>query len=100
MRVFNTITLLAFGQDHAGSEQAFRELAKTLRQADWGSFQDVKKAYPPSRSIKGDRIVFNVKGNDYRVVAAMDYERKAIFIKFVGTHAEYDDIDPLTVNRY
>ena len=100
MRVFNTNTLLAFGKDHAGSEQAFRELTRTLRQASWGSFQDVAKAYPLSRSVKGDRVVFNVKGNEYRVVAAMDYKRKAVFVKFVGTHAEYDRIDPVTVNRY
>jgi len=100
VRVFNTNTLLAFGRGHAGSEQAFRELSRTLRQANWGNFQEVEKAYPPSRSIKGDRVVFNVKGNEYRVVAAIDYERKAVFIKFVGTHAEYDRVDPETVNRY
>lgn len=100
MRVFNANTLLAFGKDHAGSEQVFRELTRTLRQANWSRFQDVERAYPLSRSVKGDRVVFNVKGNEYRVVAAMDYKRKAVFIKFVGTHAEYDKIDPLTVNRY
>lgn len=100
MRVFNTNTLLAFGREHSGAEQPFRELAKTLRQATWSSFQDVKKAYPPSRAIKGDRVVFNVKGNEYRVVAAIDYKRKAAFIKFVGTHADYDKINAETVNHY
>ncbi len=100
MRVFNTNTLLSFGNGHAGSEQAFRELSKTLRQANWTSFQEVEKAYPASRAIKGNRVVFNVKGNEYRVVAAMDYGRKAAFIKFVGTHADYDKIDAETVNQY
>jgi mRNA interferase HigB len=98
--VFNTNTLLAYGKNHAGAEQPFRELAKTLRQANWTSFEDVRKAYPPSRSIRGDRVIFNVKGNEYRVVAAMDYRRKGVFIKFVGTHAEYDKIDPETINEY
>ena len=100
MRVFNTNTLLAFARRHAGSERAFRELIRTLRGANWGSFQDVNKAYPPSRAIRGNRVIFNVKGNEYRVVAAMDYERKAVFIKFVGTHAQYDDIDPETINQF
>ena len=100
MRVFNTATLLELGKRHAGSERTFRELSRTLRQANWHSFQDVERAYPPSRAIKGDRVVFNVKGNEYRVVAAMDYERRAVFIKFVGTHAEYDKIDPETISRY
>ena len=100
MLVFNTNTLLAYGKSHAGSEQPFRELAKTLRQANWRSFEDVRRAYPLSRSIKGDRVIFNVKGNAYRVVAAIDYKRKGVFIKFVGTHADYDKIDPETVNQY
>ncbi|TAL03874.1 MAG: type II toxin-antitoxin system HigB family toxin [Rhodospirillaceae bacterium] len=100
MRVFNTQTLLAYGKDHAGSEQPFRELAKTLRDANWTSFEDVRKAYPPLRSVKGERVIFNVNGNEYRVVAAMDYTRKGVFIKFVGTHAEYDKIGPETVNQY
>ncbi len=100
MLVFNTNTLLAYGKIHAGAEQPFRELARTLRQANWNSFEDVRKAYPLSRAIKGDRVIFNVKGNAYRVVAAMDYKRKGVFIKFVGTHAAYDKIDPETVNQY
>jgi mRNA interferase HigB len=74
---------LEFGREHAGSKDAFRELSRTLRQADLISFEDVKAAYPPSRAIKGDRVVFNVKGNEYRVVAAFDYARRAVFIKFV-----------------
>jgi mRNA-degrading endonuclease HigB of HigAB toxin-antitoxin module len=51
-------------------------------------------------SNRADRIIFNVKGNQFRVVAAVDYARRAIFIKFVGTHAEYDRIDAATVNDY
>jgi mRNA interferase HigB len=100
VRVFNINTLLAFARSHAGSETAFRELSKTLRQASWGNFQDVQRAYPPTRAVKGGRVVFNVKGNEYRVIAAIDYERGAVFIKFVGTHAEYDKVDAETVNRY
>src|SRR5579862_4123158 len=52
----------------------------------------------PTRAVKGGRVVFNVKGNEYRVIAAIDYERGAVFIKFVGTHAEYDKVDAETVN--
>jgi len=100
VRVFNSNTLLRFGQSHSGAETAFRELNRTLRAASWKSFQDVAKAYPSARSIRGNRVVFNVKGNRYRVVAAMDYGFQAAFIKFVGTHAEYDEIDAETVNRY
>jgi len=100
VRVFNSNTLVQYGREHAGAEKAFRELNRTLRGSIWKSFQDIAKAYPGARAIKGDRIVFNVKGNAYRVVAAMDYSRQAIFIKFAGTHAEYDKIDAETVSRY
>jgi mRNA interferase HigB len=100
VRVFNSGTLVQFGREHSGAEKAFRELNRALRTATWRSFQDVAVAYPPARAVKGDRVVFNIKGNEYRVVAAFDYGRQAVFIKFVGTHAEYDKIDAETVNRY
>jgi mRNA interferase HigB len=98
--VFNSSTLVQFGDRHGNARSAFRELNRTLRHAEWGSFQDVATAYPAARAIGADRIIFNVKGNQFRVVAAVDYARRAIFIKFVGTHAEYDRIDAATVNDY
>jgi mRNA interferase HigB len=100
VRVFNSSTLVRCGREHADAEKAFRELNRTIRGATWKSFQDVTKAYPGARAIKGHRVIFNVKGNAYRVVAAVDYSRHAVFIKFVGTHAEYDTIDAETVNRF
>lgn len=100
MRVFNSNTLLAFGKRHAGADSAFRELNRTLRAAKWKSNQDVLIAYPGTRPIRGGRVVFNVKGNEYRVIARIDFQFQAVFVKFVGTHADYDKMDPETVDRY
>ncbi len=100
MRVFNSKTLLGFGKGHSGAEGAFRELNRTLRVADWKSNQDILAAYPGTRPIKGGRVIFNVKGNVYGVIAKIDFRNQAVFIKFVGTHAEYDKIDPETVDEY
>ncbi len=100
MRVFNSRTLLEFGKSHAVADRAFRELNRTLRGADWKSNQDILTAYPGARPIKGGRVIFNVKGNEYRVIAKIDFQYQAAFIKFVGTHAEYDKIDPETVDHY
>jgi mRNA interferase HigB len=100
VRVFNSSTLLEFGRGHAGADSAFRELNRTLRAAEWETNQDVLAAYPGARPIKGGRVVFNVKGNDYRVIASIDFQYQAVFIKFVGTHADYDKIDPETVSQY
>lgn len=100
MRVFNSSTLLEFGKGHAGAERAFRELNRTLRTAEWKSNQDILVAYPGTRPIKSGRVVFNVKGNEYRVIAKIDFRFQAVFIKFVGTHAEYDEVDAETVDHY
>ncbi len=100
MRVFNSSTLLEFGRSHAGAENAFRELNRTLRSADWKSNHEVLAAYPAARPIRGGRIVFNVKGNEYRVIAQVDFQYRAVFVKFVGTHAEYDKVDAVTVDHF
>ncbi|MEW6668994.1 MAG: type II toxin-antitoxin system HigB family toxin [Thermodesulfobacteriota bacterium] len=59
----------------------------------WKTPQEVKKTFGKVSIVANNRVVFNIKGNDYRIVCAMDYRRQAMFIKFVGTHAEYDNID-------
>ncbi len=68
-----------------------------VRQASWESSADLKRSYATASILSADRVVFNVKGNDFRLVAAVDYRRKIIFIKWVGSHADYDLIDARTV---
>lgn len=63
-----------------------------LHQA-WKTPQEVKNTFGHASILSNNRVVFNVKGNDYRIVCALDYRRQAMFIKFIGTHAEYDAID-------
>jgi mRNA interferase HigB len=62
-------------------------------QARWRSPQDVKQAHPQASILKGGRVVFNIKGNDYRLVVAVKYQASVLVIRFFGTHAEYDKID-------
>jgi mRNA interferase HigB len=63
----------------------------------WASPADVKAAYRTASFIAGNRVVFNIKGNDYRLVVAMHYNRQIAYIRFVGTHKQYDQIDTTTV---
>jgi mRNA interferase HigB len=63
------------------------------RQAQWRSPEDVKRAHPKVSILKGGRVVFNIKGNDYRLVATINYSVGVLAIRFFGTHAEYDNID-------
>ena len=65
--------------------------------AAWKNPADVKTAYANASIVGADRVVFNIKGNDYRLVVAIDYERQVVFIKWIGTHAEYDKIDANTI---
>jgi mRNA interferase HigB len=60
--------------------------------AHWTS-GDVKRLYASASIVSGDRVVFNIKGNDYRLVVAIDYEKSIVWIKWIGTHAQYDKID-------
>ncbi|MGA7342047.1 MAG: type II toxin-antitoxin system HigB family toxin [Terracidiphilus sp.] len=67
------------------------------RHADWKNSSDVKASYAHASIVKADRVVFNIKGNSYRLVAALDYRRGIVFIKWLGTHKEYDAIDVRTI---
>ena len=68
-----------------------------VSRAQWRSPQDVKAAHPKASMLKGGRAVFNIKGNDYRLVARVQYQAGVLAIRFFGTHAEYDEIDVETV---
>ncbi len=65
--------------------------------AEWYGPEDVRRAHPKASILKAGRAVFNIKGNDYRLVAAIKYQAGVLMIRFFGTHAEYDEIDAETV---
>jgi mRNA interferase HigB len=65
--------------------------------AQWRNPENVKASYPKASILKASRVVFNIKGNDYRLVARVQYQAGVVAIRFFGTHAEYDEIDAETV---
>lgn len=71
-----------------------------VRKAHWSTPQDLKNQYRNVSIIENNRAVFNIKGNRYRLVVAIDYKRQLVFIKFIGTHTEYDKIDASTIEKY
>ncbi|MEJ2436130.1 MAG: type II toxin-antitoxin system HigB family toxin [Pseudolabrys sp.] len=66
-------------------------------QAQWTTPEDIKRSHPKASILKGGRAVFNIKGNDFRLVTALNYRAGVLTIRFFGTHAEYDEIDAETV---
>jgi len=68
-----------------------------LSRAEWRTPEEVKTSYPKASILKAGRVVFNVKGNDYRLIARVQYQAGVLAIRFFGTHTEYDKIDAETI---
>jgi mRNA interferase HigB len=84
-------------KDRLALKAALDSWFQEARQAEWKSSSDVKASYANASIVGADRVVFNIKGNAYRLVTAVDYRRAIVFIKWLGTHKEYDAIDVRTV---
>ncbi|PSR52303.1 addiction module toxin RelE [Adhaeribacter arboris] len=93
MRVIAKRTLRDFWEKHADSEQQLKSWYNEAEQADWKSPNDIKKDYPSASILEDHRMVFNIKGNNYRLIVRINYKYGIVWIRFVGTHAEYDKVD-------
>ena len=92
-RIFSKSTLREFWETYADSEQYLKTWFDTAMNSDWKTPNDVKQTYANASILKNSRMVFNIKGNSYRLVVKFNFEKQWIFIRFIGTHAEYDEID-------
>jgi mRNA interferase HigB len=98
--VISKQTLRRFWESALGRRDARRALEawhREARRAAWTSPQDVKQLYASASVLKGGRVVFNICGNRYRLVVRISFSQQIVFIRFVGTHAEYDAIDAETI---
>ena len=93
MRIIARRTLREFWSLHPETEEALRAWYHDVLGSEWKSPEDVKRVYANASILKQNRIVFNIKGNRYRLVAAINYGYQICYIRFVGTHKEYDRID-------
>ena len=97
----NTLTLfiekLEGHKDQRAVKTALDSWFHEVRRAEWKNSSDVKTSYANASIVSAERVVFNIKGNAYRLVAAVDYRRAIVFIKWLGTHKEYDSIDVRTI---
>ncbi|UHL66367.1 type II toxin-antitoxin system HigB family toxin [Paralcaligenes sp. KSB-10] len=97
MRVIAISTLHQFWETHPAAEQAIKAWVDEATQANWAQPADIKIQYRSASVLKNRRVVFNIKGNDYRLIVAIAYRIGIVYVKFIGTHAEYDNIDAETV---
>ena len=93
MRILAINALREFWKKHPDAEIPLRSWYAAATHADWRSPTAVRASYRNAGIVANNRVVFNIKGNDYRLVAAVHYNRRVMFVRFVGTHREYDKID-------
>ncbi|MDP1726339.1 MAG: type II toxin-antitoxin system HigB family toxin [Bacteroidota bacterium] len=93
MRVIARKTLREFWIVHNDCEQALKSWYDETTIARWNGPKDIKQDYPSASFLEGNRVVFNIKGNKYRLIVKINYKFGMLWIRFIGTHAEYDRID-------
>ena len=97
MRIIALSTLRAFWEMHPDAEAPLRAWHALASRAEWKTPADIKAAYRNASFTTNRWVAFNIKGNDYRVVVAVHYDRGMMYVRFVGTHRQYDRIDMKTI---
>lgn len=97
VRVIAKKTLKDFWVKYSDCEEQLKAWHKEASEARWASPQDIKDDYPSASFLQDNRVIFNIKGNKYRLIVKINYDFGLIWIRFVGTHAAYDKINALTI---
>ena len=97
MRLISVKKLRVFWEKHPKSEKPIKQWVGVIKAYDWKNVNEIKSTLSFISILKNDRVVFNIKGNDYRIVASFNFIAGICFLCFIGTHDEYDNIDANTV---
>ncbi len=93
LKIFSRGTLRDYWGKHADCELQLKTWYRETEKSKWESINELKKEYPSASILKNNRIVFNIKGNDYRLIVKFNFDYQLAWIRFIGTHAEYDKIN-------
>ena len=93
MRVIAKRRLREFWERHPSAREPLLAWFREVEREDWGTPPDMKARYPEASIVGGDRVVFDIKGNAFRLVVKIEYAYRVVYVRFVGTHAEYDAVD-------
>ncbi len=93
MRIFSRSTLRDFWEIHPDSQIALADWFNQVKNAEWNNLNEIIHQFSNVSLLKNNRVVFNIKGNKYRLIVWVELERKHVFVKFIGTHSDYDKID-------
>lgn len=93
MRVIAKRTLKEFWEKHADFKEQLTSWYRETEKSEWKNINELKLEYPSASILKENRIIYNIKGNKYRLIVKINFEYQICWIRFIGTHAEYDKID-------
>ncbi|MDR0815428.1 MAG: type II toxin-antitoxin system HigB family toxin [Bacteroidales bacterium] len=93
MRIIAHRKIAEFYEDHPNAKIPLEEWYLKTKKSEWGNFADVKNTFNSVDYAGNQRYIFNIKGNEYRLVAMILFQIKRVYIRFIGTHEEYDKID-------
>ena len=97
MRIIAKKILREFWEIHTDCEEQLKTWYHETERANWQTPKDLKKDHASASFLKDNRVVFNIKGNHYRLIVRINYDYSILWIRFIGTHAEYDRIDATTI---
>jgi mRNA interferase HigB len=100
MRIVARSVIVAFCTRHPETKVPLERWYRLTKAAIWTSTDDVQRTAPKAKVLSRDRVRFEIAGGNYRLVVAFDFRRQIAFVKFIGTHAQYDKIDALTVSQF
>jgi mRNA interferase HigB len=97
MRIISRKILREFCDQHPQARQSLQAWYDDAKHAEWHSPTDIKNFYRNASFLANNRVIFNIKGNDYRLIVVVQFVHGILYIRFVGTHREYDRIDAATI---
>ena len=97
MRIIAHRTIVEYGEQHADAKTSLDSWYRTTKSSAWRDFHDMKKTFNSADYVGNQRYAFNIKGNNYRLVGKILFAQQIIYIRFIGTHREYDNIDCSTI---
>ena len=97
MRIFTEKPLKQYADIHPEAKSAIQDWVKIVKESNWSTLADIKQTFNSVDYVGNQRYVFNIKGNDYRLVVVIQFKPQFVYIRFIGTHAEYDKIDCSTI---
>jgi len=100
MRIIAWSTLAAYAEEHPETKSSLARWKALVEVAGWTSMDEVRQAAPNAVILNGQRVRFEIAGGNYRLIVMIHFRRQIVYVNFIGTHAEYDKVDALTVSLF